>query len=321
MPGILSYNLADYQDSARIYRSDLLRLPILALASILQFMTLRPGVRHEEVVGTTDLDAELQPYVRDAEQDGDLELTLRTLCTYFGTVNKKFEPNAAISTLLGHRASLASGQNLQSTPQAHELIALTPKAIGRKLLASLFNAKRDPKGKTTKTLFNGFDSITKDEIAAGNISAANGNYLMLSQRPTKINAVEVLNEILDAMSPELREETCYVFCPQWVVDAYNRAYKLETNGTPYNNEYGQTCIEGSDKRLIFVPTVAKAGSDFITVSPKANMLVGVDQLSDQESVNVGNYSPDTFTVMMRMFFGCQFESIDKRRLLIVEIPN
>lgn len=321
MPGILNYELSDYQDSARIYRSDLLRLPILALSTILAFMTLRPGVRHEEVVGAVDMDVELQPYVRDAEQDKDLELKFRVLKTFFGTVNNPFEPNKAISTLLGHRASQASGDALATTPQALEVLAMTPKAIGRKLLSALWKAKRNPAGKTTLDLFDGFDTITDQEIAAGNISAANHNYVMLSAKPDKINAVEVLNELLDAMSPELREETCYVFCPQSLVDAYNRAYKLETGAAPYNNEYNQTCVEGSERRLIFVPTVGKAGSKYIHVSPASNMLVGCDQLSDSESVRVGNYSPDTFTVMMRMFFGVQFESIDSRRLLVAEIPN
>lgn len=321
-PGALNFTLEDYASAARTYRASLLRLPILALASILPYMTLRPGIRYEEMVGTSDLDLELQPYVRNAIQNKDLDLAFRGLRTYFGTVNAEFEPNKAISTLLGHRASMAAGQALQSTPQAHEVIALTPKAVGRKLLASLFPAKRNPAGKTTMDLFDGFDTITQAEIAAGNISAAKGNYIKLSEIPDKGNALELLvEEVLYKLSPELRAQECYIYCSQDILDAYNRAYKLDSGAVIYNRQFDQVSVEGSHGLLKFVPTVAKAGSSFITVCPKENMLIGCDQMGDKESVRVGNYSPDTFMVMMRMFFGTQFESIDKRRLFIAEIPE
>ena len=320
MPGILNYELTDYQTAARTYRPELLRLPILGLAAVLPYVTMRPGVRYEEAVGATALDVELRPYRRNEIQQADLDLAFRILKTNFGSVNAEFDPNAAISTLMGHRAALASGDALQSTPQAHEVIALTPKAIGRKLLAALCKAKHNPAGNTTMDLFDGFDTITDQEVAAGNISSSNGNYLMLSEAPDKTNAVDVMQEILYSLSPELRAEKCYVYCPQSVLDAYNKAYKLESGAVIYNDKYAQTSVEGSDGNLVFVPMVSKAGSKYIHVCPRENMLIGCDQVSDQESIRIGNYSPDTFMVMLRMFFGVQFESIDPRRFFCAEIP-
>lgn len=320
MPGELVYELADYQSAARTYRSDLLRLPILSLDDELAHMTLRPGVRYSEVVGTTDLDVELQPYVRNARQKVDLELGLRELRTYFGTVNADFDPNKNISTLMGHRASQAMGDALATTPQAHEVLALVPKKIGKKLKTALFKAVRNAKGKTTNDLFDGFDTIAEREIAAGNISAALGNYIKLSGKPDKFNTLELCQEILDAMSPELRAEDCTMYVPQTFLDNYNRSYKLDGGALVYKDKYDQTFVEGSQGRLRIVPLVGKAGSNIIQICPESNMLVGCDQLSDKESVRVANYEPDTFTLMMRMFFGCEYESIDPRRLLIAEIP-
>lgn len=320
MPGILEYTLQDYQESARQYRSDLLRLPILALDEELKVMTLRPGIRYSEVVGATNLDIELQPYVRNAVQNANLKLELRELFTFFGTVNAEFEPNAAISTLLGHRASMASGDALASTPQAHELIALTPKAVGRKLKSELFKAVRDPKGKTTHDLFNGFDTIARQEIKKGKIARSVGNYIKLSEVPDKLNAVDIAQEILDSMSPELRSTDCNLYCDQRFYDAYVRAYKMESGGISYNTSYEQTYVEGSMNRLRIVPLVGKAGSNLIQVCPASNMLVGCDQISDKEQVRIGNFAPDTFMVMLRMFFGAQYESIDPRRFLLAEIP-
>lgn len=320
MPGILEYELQDYQDAARQYRSELLRLPILSLDEELSVMTLRPGIRHSEVVGSSNIDVELQPYVRNAVQDANLNLVHRELHTYFGTVNAEFEPNAEISTLLGHRASQASGDALATTPQAHEVIAGVPKSIGRKLKTALFTAVRNPKGKKTTDLFNGFDTIAQEEITAGNIADSVGNYLKLSAVPDKLNATDIAQEILDSMSPELRGTQCNLYCDQKFYDAYVRAYKMESGGIAYNTSYDQTYVEGSRNLLRIVPLVGKAGSRFIQVCPASNMLVGCDQLSDKEQVRIGNYSPDTFMVMMRMFFGAQYESIDPRRFLLAEIP-
>lgn len=321
MPGIINYSLEDFQSSARTYRAELLRLPLLALSGVLQYMTLRPGIRFEEVVGAASVDVDLQPYVRNQKQDSNLDLVLRVLRTHFGSVNYDFEPNAAISTILGHRASSASGAELSTTPQAQEVLALVPKAIGRKLALSIFAAKRDPKGKTTMDLFDGFDTITKKEIDKNEISSAKKNLIDLSAKPDNLNAVEIAHEILSAMSPELREQECLMFVDQDFYDNYCRAYKLETGAAAYNKEYDQVCIEGSQGRVKLVPLAAKAGSKYIHVTPAANMLVGVDQMSDQESVKVGCFEPDTLTVMMRMFFGVQFESIDRRRMLVARIPD
>lgn len=321
MPGQLTYNLEDYQQSCRTYRRDMLRLPILALQATLQYMTLRPGIRYEEVVGTTAIDVELQPWKRGIRTSNNLDLKLRALHTYFGALNADFCPNEAISTLMGHRAAAAAGDALATTPQAHEVIALTPKAVGRKLAGSIFDAKHDPEGTTTKTLFNGFDTITDDEIKAGNIAEAKGNYHKLSEPFDNLNAVEIAHEILVSMSPELREQECNLYCSYDFADAYSRAYKLETGGISYNQSYDQLFVEGSGNRLRIVPLVGKTGSRFMQVSPKENMLVGVDQVSDTETISVGCFGPDEFTVMMRMFFGVQFESIDPRRLLVIEIPE
>ena len=65
----------------------------------------------------------------------------------------------------------------------------------------------------------------------------------------------------------------------------------------------------------------KADSKFIHICPKANMLVGYDQMSDAEDVLVKEYEPFILSYIATMFFGVQFESIDKRRLKVVELAD
>ena len=48
-------------------------------------------------------------------------------------------------------------------------------------------------------------------------------------------------------------------------------------------------------------------------------MVGYDQMGDMENVMVKEYEPFILSYIATMFFGVQFESVDKRRLKVIEI--
>lgn len=315
----ITFSPEEFQQAAATFRKDLLRLPIISAQATLKYMTVRPGILYEESVGSADVDIELAPYKPNRRTNVDLDLGVRTLATYFGSVNGDFEPNKYIQTILGHKASQAMGGSLANTVSAREVLGLMGKKIGKKLNMALWCAVRNPNGHTTKDLFDGWDTITKKEIAAGAIAEDKGNYIEIKEEITDVNAVDIAQSIMYAMSEELREEHCYMYCTRNFYDKYCKAYQLTHGGVPYNTQYKQTCVEGSDGMLELRPLASKKGSEFIHVSPKENMLFGCDQMSDMESVNVEKFAPDTLTYESRMFAGCQFESIDNRRLMVAKI--
>ena len=55
------------------------------------------------------------------------------------------------------------------------------------------------------------------------------------------------------------------------------------------------------------------------VTTKGNMLVGYDQMGDVENVMVKEYAPFILSYIATMFFGVQFETLDKRRFKTIEI--
>jgi hypothetical protein len=183
----------------------------------------------------------------------------------------------------------------------------------------MWNGVRNPNGDTTKDLFDGFDTITEKEIATGAISLENGNYGKFNEPVTSANAVDAAKEILFSLDPRLRSQELYMFCSQDFADKYNEAYLMSHGGIPYNTQYNHTTVEGSNGRLKLVPLYNKADSKFIHICPKSNMLVGYDQMGDIESIMVKEYEPFILTYIATMFFGVQFESIDKRRFKAVEI--
>ena len=49
------------------------------------------------------------------------------------------------------------------------------------------------------------------------------------------------------------------------------------------------------------------------------MLVGYDQMGDVENVLIKEFAPFILSYIATMFFGVQFETIDKRRFKTIEI--
>ena len=320
MAGRLTFTLQEYQEAAHKYRSDLLMLPIIGIEETLKFMTGRPGIRYKESVAAISGNAQFAPYKPARRSDFNLNLDFRTLETFFGSVVAQFEPNSAVSTLLGAVGDTKGDGQIQA-PTAKHVLALIAKSLSEPLNNAIWAGQRNANGDTTMDLFDGFDTITEAEITAEKIAATQGNYMKLTEDITTANAVDVAKEILFSLDPHLRAQTCYMFCSQDFADKYNEAYLLTHAGINYNTQYNQTVVEGSNGKLILCPLSNKADSKFIHVSPKINMLVGYDQMSDTESVLVKEYEPFILSYIATMFFGVQFESIDKRRLKVVELAD
>lgn len=123
MAGKLSFTLQEYQEAATKYRKDLLMLPIIGINETLQYMTGRPGIRYKENVATINGDAQFGPYKPSRSSDFNLNLDFRTLETFMGSVVAKFEPNSAISTLLGATGA-TKGDGQVKAPTALHVLAL-----------------------------------------------------------------------------------------------------------------------------------------------------------------------------------------------------
>ena len=321
MAGIVHFSLPEYQEAAHKYRPDLLMLPIIGCEQTLQYMTQRPGIRYKESVGELVGSAQFAPYKSTRRTNADLNINFRTLETFLGSVCADFEPNSAASTLLGMMSGTTKGEGQKDTMQAYHVLALIAKGLSENLNNAIWSAVRNPNGDTSQDLFDGFDTITSTEITAGNIAAAHGNYLKLTEEITELNACTIAKKILFSLDPILRAQELNLYCTQEFVDMYNESYQSLHGVVPYNTEYGKNTVEGSGGKLHMVPLTNKVGSKFLHIAPRSNMLVGYDQLGDIENVEVKEYAPFILTYIATMFFGVQFESIDRRRLKVVELAT
>ena len=77
-------------------------------------------------------DAQFGPYKPSRSTDFNLNIDYRTLETYFGSVVAKFEPNSAVSTLLGQIGD-TKGDGQMQTPTAKHVLALIAKSLSEHL--------------------------------------------------------------------------------------------------------------------------------------------------------------------------------------------
>lgn len=314
--GKINITPEDFQVAAIKYRKELLMLPLIALQTSTKYMTVMSGIAGKEIIGEANFDSQFAPYKADRQGTANLDLKLRALETYFGNVVETFEPNQVVKTVFAGASTLGDSQ--KNVPVTKLALASLAKNLGANLNRVLWKAKYKATGDTSADLFDGFDTITEAELTATNLSADKKNYLKLTEEITDENAVDVAKSIIQAMTPELREQDTFMFCDYAFYDHYCEAYKATGAGFVYNKQYEQVTVEGSNHRCTLIPLANKEGSNFIHVTTKSNMLVGCDQMSDAENIQVDRFSPFILTFSATMFFGTQFNTIDGRRMLVVD---
>ena len=308
------------QNAANKYRKELLLLPIIALSESLAHMTLRPGIQYKEIVNDLSADLELRPHTGDLNKQTGISAGERVLETFVGDLVTEQKLEDLRAKLLGGQLLLVGGTK---TPNKHplekQIIALVIKEVSKKLNSKLFNAVRNASGTTTATLFNGFDTITATEIAAAKIAAGNGNFMDVDPI-TDSNAFDSLLAFYQAADETLQNVPTKLFVPRAVYNSYNKDYLTTFGSVAYNREFKKTFLEGTDNMCELVPLIGKTGSDYIHLTKKSNMLIGVDQMSDSEFVKVREVdNPWVTQFVMKMVFGVQFESIAKENLFVGDI--
>ncbi len=297
------------------YRREMLAMPLALLGPILDHMTMRHNVRGKEVVGEMSEGAEIRPYrsAKDAVE-GLPEIKLRELETFLGDVVREFDPNMLLGTLFTDRVATP----LNDRDIVRKMAFLMAQNVSNKFYKAIWTAKRNPQGNTTMDLFNGFATIIDQEIAAKTIASEAGNFADLGA----INEANVGDKLLeaynDAVSEELQSENrIKLFLPRQIYNLYNKWYLAEYGSVAYNREFKKTFLEGTDDTVELVPMNGLKDSGKLIFTVRNNMLVGCDQMSDMERVEIRRPdNPKAIQFFMMLYFGVQLESLAPQRLLV-----
>ena len=310
---------AELQKSAVTYRKELLVMPVIAAEATLQHMTPRPGVAGREVLGQLSGGIELGPYDPQRYDDDGLDIKPRTLETYLGSVIKRFDLNSVAKTVYGSLTT--QGEALTSLDLARQVLNYLSMQLGRNLNLHIWSAKRNDTGTKTKDLFDGFDTITQKEIAAGTIDTTEGNFMQLSQAIDESNATDILMSIYESADDILQGVPTKMFVPVSVYRAYNKDYLASFGNVVYNTQFKKTYLEGTDNLCELVPLVSKKGSHYIHLTTKSNMIYGYGDGLDSEKIAIEKHHEFLLSFVATMFFGCQFEAINKERLMVAKLAS
>ena len=310
---------AELQKSAVTYRKDLLVMPVIAAEATLQHMTPRPGVAGREVLGQLSGGIELGPYDPQRYDDEGLDIKPRTLETYLGSVIKRFDLNSVAKTVYGSLTT--QGGALTALDLARQVLNYLSMQLGRNLNLHIWSAKRNETGKKTADLFDGFDTITQKEIAAGTIDTTEGNFMQLSQAIDESNATDILMSIYESADDILQGVPTKMFVPVSVYRAYNKDYLASFGNVVYNTQFKKTYLEGTDNLCELVPLVSKKGSPYIHLTTKSNMIYGYGDGLDSEKIAIEKHHEFLLSFVATMFFGCQFEAINKERLMVAKLAS
>lgn len=288
------------------YRKELLAMPLVQFKAKLEpYVTIRYGIRGKESVGTLSTDTEIAPYNSDYNPTDDTKIALRELETFMGKVIKEFDPLVLSNTVYGNMVATKPTETDIAKAVAMEMA----KQSSNKLYKAAFKAKRNAAGKTTMDLFNGWCPIIDAEIAAGEISVEKNNLVQLGDI-TPENTYDKLKAFYKSADEELRDIETFMYMSNDMKDAYEADYAIQFPGAAYNKTYEKTTLQGSEGRCTLVALSALAGTNTLILSTKSNMLVGVDQMSDYERVEIRRPSnPSLVQFYMVLYWGVQFESI------------
>ena len=217
-------------------------------------------------------------------------------------------------------SDITKGEGLKNTEIIHQVVAFLAAQLGKNINRVLWNAVRNDAGDKSKDLFNGFDTITKRELDANNLSADLGNFITI-EAIDKTNAVDVLKTICRQADEMLTdEENLQLIVPKHVFHDYCDDYQMTVGAIPYNTQFKQLTVEGFDN-IHIIPMSNKRNSPFIHLTPKRNLLVGVNQMGEEEKIEIARFKAFVLQFIATMFFGVEFESISKERLLVAGIDG
>lgn len=303
-------------DAGKQYRKDLLTMPVAVLADVLQYMSLRTGIQGKIIGGTLSTDAQLRPYKTEKGASDNTKIDPYEWETFLGDVVKEFDPNAILGTLYTERTSKKPNER-----EISRLVALEmAKKVGEGLYDVMFTAVRNSSGETSADLFNGYSTLAAAAVTAGTLSAAKKNYQDITATElSTLNVGDELKKAYRAISPLLKKKKVYMYLPTSVLEMYEDWFQVEHGHAPWNEGVKQKFLVGSDSKCEFIPLPNMEGTSYIFITSSNNMLVGVDQESDKEDVEIRRVdNPKVVQFFMMAYFGVGFDSLDARVMNVVK---
>lgn len=178
-------------------------------------------------------------------------------------------------------------------------------------LVSLFKGIYNAAGATPTDCMDGFLKLIADEITATNITTGKNN-LVATGAITQANVIDKLELVHDKLAAKYKERPIEMKVSDQVFMFYQRAYRAEFGQNMDYKGMGdvfkrQLRLDGTNCTVIAEPGLGT--SQRVICTPKDNMVIGTDLLSDKNQIETEKFER-TLKFMMDFAMGVQFVRID-----------
>jgi len=297
-------------DAGVKYKKELLAMPVAALAEMFPFVTLQTGLQGKIVGGVLTTDAQLRPYRTDKGASDNTKIVPFEWETFLGDVVKEFDPHVLLGTLYTEPTAVKPTEAQIAKRVALEMA----KKVGEALYDALFTAKRNAVGDYTADLFNGYSTLIATQVTAAELTTAKNNYIDNSGVTITVDNVgDVLKGFWRGLNKLLKKQRVNFHIPVTVLEMYEDWFQVEYGHAPWNTQFEQKTLVGSNGKCTLVPFDNMEGQPYIYITIKENMKMGVDQMSDAETVEIRRCdNPKLVQFFMKAYFGVGFETFDAR---------
>jgi hypothetical protein len=310
-------NITLLEQFCKDYKYELLKLAVFGRQpdgkidprSTMAHVTILPGIKDQYQITTLEFQRLLKPYATAwSPIANEASLVPRVLQTHLGQVELEEEPLKYRKTYMGK--VMTGGVNPTEHPFEQDFVeGIVSKVAEDVELELVWKGIRNPVGTAPGDVNDGFLKIIADEIAATNISVANGN-LFNTGAITAGNALDQLKAMYRNYNAAYRSVPVKMYMSYQVYDYYVDDYQATVGSISYNTQFEQLYLEGSNRLCELVPVAGLGNSQRVIISPQSNMFVGVDLESDAEQVIIrqGN-NPKTLQFFLAINFGVQIGSL------------
>lgn len=316
------------KDAFQKYRTELIVMPMFAMAAAMKHMGFADGIRYKEHIHEMKGKFQMGNFDKYKKGNGAINIEQRTLETFLGNCIEPIDPISIYKSLWG--SDVTKGEALKNVPWVKRVCAYIMKQLGENMFNVMWTAKRDETDTTTtKKWFNGFCTIEDAEILAGKMAQEIGNMYILPEAFTPENAEDLLKDFYwgnvaagwKGVSPKLRGQNLKLFCSDWTKHCYEEAYQMNHGALPYNRQYEQAHLEGAP-RVELVP-LANVPNNYLSLTPKNNIMTLWNQRTSDENFLVEKSLTSHYDVdfIANMFFGEQYQSINPEILCVARLAG
>ena len=297
------------------YRKEVMLITIASILECTKHMRVVEGLKGKETEATIMPQAHFRPYHKEKVVGNTAELTARTMETFPLEILEEFDPEDFYKTVYGTPFD-AEKVDLEIV---RKLLREEMKNASRGLCDLLCQGVYSANGTGRLDGFNGLTTIITNEMAAGNITYAKGNFANFGEL-TEYNIVDAFYNMYTSISEALRGDSSKklkLICSEKDYQVYKKGYAIKYGTGIFDGMPEQKYLDGTNNKVEIVPLPGMDGAPYCFITTQENMKVGFDVLSKHTVFEVRRVdNPNVVQMHAKIYMGVDFANVDKEFLFV-----